>query len=50
MTTLKHRMVNRIFKLNANGDTMEDEEIIKREATYFFSNLLQGDPNLDNEK
>ena len=47
MTTLKHRMANRISKLNANGDTTEDEEIIKREAMDFFSILLQGDSNLD---
>ena len=50
MTTLKHRMANRISRLNANGGTTKDKDIIKREAMDLFSNLLQGDPNLENEK
>lgn len=50
LTTLKHRMDNRISILNTNEDLTENEEIIKREAMEFFSRLLQGDPDLNLDK
>ena len=45
MKTLKHRMANRISRLNTNEGLTDNEEIIKREAVEFFNRLLQGDPN-----
>lgn len=36
MTTLKHRMDNKTSRLNTNGGSMKDDEIIKRDATIFF--------------
>ena len=50
MTTLKHRMANIISRLKIEERFIDNEEIIKREAMDFFSNLLQGDPNLDLDK
>lgn len=50
MTTLKHRMANRISRLKMEERFTENDESINREAVEFFSNLLQGDPNLDLEK
>ena len=43
-------MANIISRLNIDEGVTEDEEIIKREAMDFFSNFLQGNPNLDKDK
>lgn len=50
MTTLKHRMVNKISRLKVNEVIIEDDEAIKREAMIFFSGLLGREPHLDKEK
>lgn len=50
MPTLKHRMVKKISRLIVHGVPTDDNEIIKGEAMDFFSNLLEGDPNLDKDK
>lgn len=39
MTTMKHRMVNRISRLKVNNVITEDDEEIKREVIRFFSGL-----------
>ena len=50
MTTLKHRMVNKISRLNVHGVFIDDDEAIKRKAMIFFSNSLESDLNLDKDK
>ena len=50
MTTLKHKMANRISRLNTDEGLTDNEEITKREAMDFFSRLLQGDPDLNLDK
>ena len=50
LATLKHKMANRISKLNKDEGLTDNEEIIKREAMEFFGSLLQCDPNLNLEK
>lgn len=50
MTTLKHRMANRISKLMMTDGMANNEDFIKKEARVFFGSLLQCDPNLNMEK
>ena len=50
MTTLKHKIVNKISRLKVNNVITEDDEDIKREAMRFFSCLLEREHNLDKEK
>ena len=49
VTTLKHRMANRISRLKIVEGTTDDEVIIQREAMNFFKYLLQ-ESNLDRDK
>ena len=49
MSTLKHKMANRICRLNMDKGPTDNEEIVKREAVDFFKYLLQ-ESNLDLEK
>ena len=46
ITTLKHRMANRICRLTMDEGSTDNEEIIKREVVDFFKSLLQ-ESNLD---
>ena len=50
MTILKHRMVNKIYRLNVHGLFTNENKSIKREDMNFFSGLLQSEPNLDKDK
>ena len=49
-TSLKHRMANRISRLNTDEGLTDNEEIIKREVVEFFGRLLQYDPDLNLDK
>ena len=49
VTTLKHRMANRISRLKTVEGTTDDEVIIQRKAVNFFKSLLQ-ESNLDRIK
>ena len=40
MTTLKHRMANRISKLMTTDGITDNEDVIKREAMGFFGSFL----------